>query len=125
MAKLPRRRIYVLLSWCAWPVVATGAFISWMGRLSFPTLRPHSWPIAVIALLAASLVLFGIPAALVLWGAMGYFCSRNYRISKGARIAWFLMFFTIGWYGSALYFFAVYRREAIKALQPKTSWHHP
>lgn len=67
------------------------------------------------------MVLFGIPAALILWGVMGYHCSLNARLSKGARIAWFLLFFTIGWYGSALYFFAVYRREAVAALQPTSS----
>src|SRR5260370_1077605 len=121
MAKLPRRRIYRLFSWGAWLVVATGVFVAWMKTPFFVQFNSPSWLFFPVALLGASLALFGIPAALILWGAMGYYCSLNSRLSKGARIAWFLLFFTIGWYGSALYFFTVYRREAVAALQPTTS----
>jgi hypothetical protein len=121
MAKLPRRRIYRLFSWCAWLVVATGLFAVWMKTPFFVQFNSPLWLFFPVALLAASLALVGIPAALILWGAMGYYCSLNTRLSKGARIAWFLLFFTIGWYGSALYFFTVYRRETVAALQPTTS----
>jgi hypothetical protein len=117
MAKLPSRRIYLLFSWCAWLVVATGVFVAWFKTPFFAQFNFHSWLLFPVALVAALLVLFGIPAAFILWGAMGYYCSLNSRISKGARFAWFLLFFTTGWYGSALYFFTVYRREAVAALR--------
>jgi hypothetical protein len=120
MAKLPSRRTCRLLSCCAWLVVATGVFFVWMRTPFFVQFNSHSWLSFAVALAGASLVLFGIPAGFILWGAMGYFCSLNSSLSKGARLAWFVLFFAIGWYGSALYFFAVFRREAISALQPTT-----
>lgn len=107
----PPRTTYLLLSSCAWIVAATGAFLAWMATPFFPQFASHPGLWYTGALIAALLVVFGIPAALILWGAMGYCCSRNGRLSKGARIFWFLLFFTTGWYGSALYFFAVYRRQ--------------
>ena len=121
MTRLPSRRIYLLLSWCAWLVVATGVFAAWMATPFFVQFNSPPWLFFPVAFVGALVVLFGIPAALTLWGAMSYFCSRNFRISKGARIAWFLIFFTIGWYGSAIYFFVVYRRDAVKSLDPITS----
>ena len=121
MTKLPSRKTYLLVSWCAWLVVATGVFVAWTATPVFVQPSPNSWLFYPVVLVAASLLLFGIPAALILWGVMGYHCSLNPRISKGARVAWFLLFFTIGFYGSALYFFAVYRREVAAAFQPTAS----
>jgi len=118
MTRLPSRRIYLLLSLCAWVVVATGVFFAWAASPFFVQRDTTPWIFYPAALVAASLLLFGIPAALILWGVMGYHCSLNWRISKGARLAWFLLFFTIGFYGSALYFFTVYRREVMATLQP-------
>jgi hypothetical protein len=121
MPKLPRRRIYLLFSWCAWLVIATGVLVLWVKSPFFVQADSPSGLFIPAVLLGGLIALFGIPAGLILWGAMGYYCSRNARVSKGARIAWFLLFFTFGWYGSALYFFTVYRREAAEALEPTTS----
>ena len=121
MTKLPSRRTYLLLSWCARLVVATGVFVAWMTTPFSIQSNSPPWLFYPVALVAALLALFGIPAALILWGVMGYNCSLNSRISKGAKFAWFLLFFTIGCYGSVLYFFVVYRRETVAALQPTTS----
>ena len=121
MTKPPRRRTYLLLSSCAWLVVATGVFAAWMATPFFPQFASHPRLWFAAGLVAAPLALFGIPAGLTLWGVMAYFCSLNPRLSKGARLAWFLLFFAIGWYGSALYFFAVYRRGISAALRPTAS----
>jgi hypothetical protein len=121
MTKLPSRRIYLFLSWCAWLVVGTGVFFAWTATPFYVRPDSNAWLFYPAAIIAASLLLFGIPAALVLWGVMGYHCALNGRISKGARLAWFLLFFTIGFYGSAIYFFTVYRREVVAALQPSTT----
>jgi hypothetical protein len=86
MAKLPRRRIYLLFSWCAWLVVATGVFVAWMKTPFFVQVNSPSWLLLPVALLGALLALFGIPAGLILWGAMGYYCSRNSRVSKGQEL---------------------------------------
>jgi hypothetical protein len=67
-----------------------------------------------LRILGGALGVLGAPAALVLWVGMVAFCIRVDDSPVSAKIAWFILFFIAAWFGSAAYFFRVYRKQALR-----------
>jgi hypothetical protein len=67
-----------------------------------------------------ALGLVGAPASLIIWFGMAVFCVREDRSRLSTKIFWFVLFFATAWFGSAAYFFSVYRKqvEGVSVLRP-------
>jgi hypothetical protein len=65
----------------------------------------------LLRVLGGALGIVGAPASLIIWVGMMVFCARDDSSSVGVRIFWFIVFFTAAWFGSAVYFFRVYKKQ--------------
>ena len=77
-------------------------------------------PKAKLALevLGGTLGVVGAPASLVIWFGMITFCLREDDSRRSTKIFWLVLFFVIAWFGSAAYFFRVYRKQVQFASPP-------
>ena len=64
-----------------------------------------------LRVLGGALGVLGAPASLIIWFGMLIFCIREDRSTLGEKIFWFVVFFIAAWFGAAVYFFMVYRKE--------------
>jgi len=64
-----------------------------------------------LRLLGAPLGVAGAPATLILLFGMMAFCVREDRSPLSSKILWFVLFFATAFFGAAVYFFAVYRKQ--------------
>jgi hypothetical protein len=53
----------------------------------------------------------GAFAALIIWFGMTAFLLLEDASSRRIRVLWLILFFVTAWFGSAAYFFTVYRRQ--------------
>ena len=102
--KTARRTMYLLFSSCAWLVVATGVFAAWMATPFFPQYASHPRLWFAVALLAAPVALFGIPAALILRGGHGLllFAQPSTLERRKAWVVPALPFDRLVWFGALL-----------------------
>jgi hypothetical protein len=77
-------------------------------------------PKAKLALqvLGGALGAIGAVAAIVIWFGMLTFCFYEDDSSLRAKILWVFIFFVTAWFGSATYFFSVYRKQLQFASTP-------
>jgi len=61
--------------------------------------------------LGGSLGVLGALAAPVIWVGMLIYCAREDDSPLGSKVFWFILFFTIAWFGSSAYFFSVYKKQ--------------
>jgi hypothetical protein len=64
-----------------------------------------------LQILGGALGVVGAPASLVIWFGMLAFCLREDHSPVGTKIFWLILFFVAAWFGSAAYFFMVYRKQ--------------
>ena len=108
----------VLFSYSSWAVLCTGLFMIFMLTPWFRQIEARPTADLILRILAAPLALVVAPAFVIIWFGMAAFCVRGDRSPVSAKIAWFILFFAAGPFGSAAYFFRVYRRQAGSQSQP-------
>jgi hypothetical protein len=72
----------------------------------------------VLQVLGGTLGVVGAPASLIIWFGMVAFCLREDRAPFSTKLLWFILFFIMAWFGSAVYFFRVYRKQVPAASSP-------
>jgi hypothetical protein len=72
----------------------------------------------LLRVLVAPIALVIAPAFFVIWFGMAAFCIRRDRSSVSDKIMWFILFLATGPFGSAAYYFRVYRRQMGDASPP-------
>jgi hypothetical protein len=65
----------------------------------------------LLRILGGTLGVLGAPAALVIWSGMVAFCVREDHSPASIKMFWFVFFFITAWFGAAVYFFSVYRKQ--------------
>ena len=111
-------RAYRLFSAAAWTVVALAAFMTFMLTPWFRQMEAVGGGELFLRLLAAPLGIFGALASLILLFGMAAFCIREDRSSISTKVLWFVIFFVTAMFGTAVYFFAVYKKQIHGARVP-------
>ncbi len=104
-------RVRALFFYSAWVVVGLGVFVIFMLTPLFQQIESLPKGAVFLRILAFPLALLCAPASLIIWIGMMAFCAREDTSQVRAKIFWFVLFFTTGWFGSAAYFFSVYRKQ--------------
>jgi len=102
-----------VFSCSAWAVVPWGLYVVFAFLFWQPGVQ-HIWrnpPLAFVFFGIVLLVLSAIAFFVLIFG-MAAFCIVFDPSSVGAKILWFVLFFFTAPFGSAIYFFASYRRLA-------------
>jgi hypothetical protein len=101
--------------YCAWIVVAIGIFMAFMVATHWlwqVDATPRSYiPLRIIG---GALGIMGAPAVVILVIGMACHCACDRDLSVGNKIWWFIIFFATGPFGSAVYFFNVYRPQVLR-----------
>jgi hypothetical protein len=118
---LVSRRTYNLFLYSSWTVVYLGTFMLFMSTPYFQRVESMTHGDIVLKMLAIPLAILGAPAALFILFGMAIFCVRMDRSSVGTKVSWFLLFFFTAPFGSALYFFLVYKKQAKIVPVPPTN----
>jgi hypothetical protein len=114
-----------LFLYSSWSVILVGLFMlflvsPWSKRLeAIPQVK---FPLQV---LGAGLGVVGALASLIIWFGMTAFCLREDESSLTAKIFWFILFLVAAWFGSAAYFFRVYRSQVRFGSAPGGGQHGP
>lgn len=112
MTQLPQsNRIPRLYSYSSWAVVCVGLFMIFLFTPWFHYVETMSGGALLVRVLGGALGIVGAPAAMIIWFGMTFFCAREDRSPVSVRIQWFIVFLVAGPFGSAIYFFRVYRRQ--------------
>lgn len=69
-----------------------------------------------LRVLGGALGIAGGPAAIILLFGMAEFCLREDKSPAGDKILWFIVFFATACFGTAFYFFLVYRKRVRSAM---------
>ncbi len=101
----------VLFLYSAWAVTCAGLFMIFMVTPWFQQVEALPRGRLFLQVVGGALGVVAAPAAFVIWFGMLAFCLREDRSRVSAKILWFILFFTAAWFGSAVYFFRVYRRQ--------------
>jgi hypothetical protein len=109
---LQSRKASALFLYASWIVVCMGIFIAFMWTPWFRQIDSFRAGDLILRVLGGALGIAGAPAALILWFAMAEFCLRHDKSPTSDKVLWFIVFFATAWFGSALYFFIVYRKRA-------------
>jgi hypothetical protein len=104
-------RANTLFLYSARVVVCVGMFMIFMLTPWFQEIETVPRGRLVLQVLGGTLGVVGAPAALVIWFGMAAFCLREDRSHVSTKISWFILFFVAAWFGSAAYFFMVYRKQ--------------
>jgi hypothetical protein len=104
---------FALFHCSAWVVVCMGLFMASM-------MTPWFWQIAampkgllLLRILGGIVGLFGGPASFIILFGMMAFCARDDNSSRNTKVFWFIFFFFTAPFGSAVYFFSVYRKQVL------------
>lgn len=101
----------VLFSYSSWAVVCVGFFMIFMSSAWFHQIEVVPRGELLLRVLGGALGIVGAPASLIIWFGMVAYCLREDHSPVGIKIFWFVIFFTTAFFGAAVYFFWVYRRQ--------------
>ena len=104
-------KAFKLFQYCASIMVVLGIFMAFMSTPWFWRLDAIPRADLPLRILGGALGVLGGPAALVIWFGMTACCMRDRTSSIGDKVLWFIVFFATAWFGSAVYFFSVYRPQ--------------
>lgn len=100
--------LFRFTSWIFLCLAGLFAFVEtpWFHRLEMV-------PSAVLLarVLGGVLGVIGAVTGLILWVGMAYSCARRDRSRFSAKVLWFILFFVAGPFGSAAYYFFVYKKQ--------------
>jgi len=102
------RRVF---SWSSWTVVLIGIFFTFMLTPWYGEVQTMPRTLLVVRVLGGALGILGVPASLVLLVGMAVFCAKHDRPRFSVKLSWFILFFMIAPFGSAIYYFRVYRKS--------------
>jgi hypothetical protein len=111
IAWLRSEKASALFLYSAWVVVCAGLFMLFMLTPWFPEIEAMPKGELPLRILGGVLGVLGAPAALVIWTGMIVYCARIDTSAVGLKTFWFILFCTTAWFGAAVYFFTVYRRD--------------
>ncbi len=100
-----------VLSWSSWAVVGLGVFFAFMLTPWYRQIAAMPRVLLAVQWLGGALGVVAIPATLVLIVGMAIFCVREDRSRFSVKLSWFILFFLIAPFGSAIYYFFVYRKQ--------------
>jgi hypothetical protein len=66
----------------------------------------------LLRLLGGVIGVTGAVTGLILWFGMAFFCARRDPSRFRVKLSWFILFSLAGPFGSAIYYFSVYRKRA-------------
>jgi hypothetical protein len=102
-------RTRALFLYSSWVVVCVGMFMLFMLSPWFQQVQVAPHGKLALQILGGALGVLGAPAGLIIWFGMVMFCVREDRASS--KLFWFVLFFATAWFGAAIYFFVVYRKQ--------------
>jgi hypothetical protein len=100
-----------LFLYSAWVVVCVGIFMIFMLTPWFSEIEARPRAGLFLRILVSPLAILAAPASLIIWFGMAAFCIFEDRSSVSVKIWWFVLFFTTAFFGAAVYFFKVYRKQ--------------
>jgi len=100
-----------LFLYSAWVVVCVGIFMIFMLTPWFSEIEARPRADLFLRILAFPVAILAAPASLIIWFGMAAFCIFEDRSSVSVKIWWFVLFFTTAFFGAAVYFFKVYRKQ--------------
>ena len=109
---LRSEKAHRLFSWSAWIVVGVAVFMSFMLTPWFAQVESIRGGVHFLRLMGGVLGVLVAPASLILLFGMMAFCVREDRSAFTTKILWVGLFLATACFGSAVYFFAVYRKQA-------------
>jgi hypothetical protein len=89
-----------------------GVFMAFMLTPWFSKIAASPGGLLVLRILGGSVGLLGAPASLVILFGMMAFCAREDSSPTSTKILWFVFFFFTAPFGTVVYFFGVYRKQA-------------
>jgi hypothetical protein len=107
-----------LFLYSSWAVICMGIFMLFMLSPWFQQIQAAPRGKLALQVLGGIVGAVGAPASLVIWFGMVAFCLRQDRSPAGTKVFWFILFFATAWFGSAAYFFRVYRKQVQAATLP-------
>ena len=112
MAKwLRSKTARVLFLYSSWIVILVGLFMLFLLSPWFKQLWTIPQAKLALEVLGGGLGVVGALASLIIWLGMIAFWLREDNSPLTTKIFWFVLFFVTAWFGSAAYFFRVYRRQ--------------
>jgi hypothetical protein len=108
---LRSQKAFSLFRYAAWGVVCMGLFMAFMLTPWFSQIAGMPRGELLLRILGGTLGVLGAPASLVLWFGMLAFCVREDDSPTSTKIFWFVVFFVFAFFGAAVYFFSVYRKQ--------------
>jgi hypothetical protein len=106
------RRVFLYSSWA---VLWMGVFVVFMLTPWFRQIDSLPKGDITLRVLGAVTGVVGSPASIVLWFGMLAFCLSEDTSPVSRKALWFLLFFATASFGSAAYFFKVYKRQVLGA----------
>jgi hypothetical protein len=109
---LVSKRTYAVFHYSSWIVAAMGVLFAFMATpwfRQFDAIPLADW---LLRLLGGVLGVAGAPAGLIVLFGMALFCALLDRASIGIKLLWFAFFLATACFGAAVYFFAVYKKQA-------------
>lgn len=100
-----------LFLYASWAVVWVGVFVIFMLTPWFRQIDSLPKGDIVLRVLGGASGIVGSLASIVLWFGMVAFCLVEDPSSVSRKVLWFLLFFVTASFGSAAYFFKVYKKQ--------------
>ena len=98
-----------LFLYSSWAVVSMGIFMLFMLTPWFQQMQAVPWAKFTLQVVGGTLGVVGAPASVVIWFGMVIYCLSEDHVSS--KFFWFILFFGTAWFGAAIYFFTVYRKQ--------------
>jgi hypothetical protein len=102
-------RTRAVFLYSSWVVVCVGIFMLFMLSPWFQQIQTAPQGKLALQILGGALGVVGAPAGIIIWFGMVIFCVREDHVSS--KVFWFILFFATAWFGAAVYFFTVYRKQ--------------
>ena len=106
------QKAFALFRYAAWLVVCIGLFMAFMLTPWFSQLSARPGGLLGLRILGGTLGVLGAPASFILLFGMMAFCARDDNSPRGTKVLWFVFFFFTALFGTAVYFFSVYRKQS-------------
>lgn len=110
-SRLVSKRKYALFLYSAWVVVCMGLLIGFMLTPIFHQIDVGAKRYIFMQILGGVLGFVGVPASIIIFFGMASFCIREDVSPIGIKVLWFIFFFATAWFGAAVYFFTVYKKQ--------------
>ncbi len=108
----------ILFLYSSWIVILMGIFMLFLISPWFKDVQALPKAKLALEVLGGTLGAVGAVAAIINWFGMLTFCFCEDDSPLHAKALWVFIFFVTAWFGSAAYFFRVYRKQIHFASTP-------